>query len=108
MVKLNSSRLVGQHPTPFRQGTLSAVMAVFSVVAIYGCMCVFLSAQKEKSRTAIRTAREAVLREDCHVVHQAIDNYTVDLNTAPKSLDEVIQAGYLKTLPKDFSLEACR
>jgi hypothetical protein len=61
MVKLSSSRLVGQHLTPLRQGVLLA-----------------------------------------------IDNCTVDLHNAPKSLDEVIQAGYLNVLPKDFSLEASR
>ena len=82
-------------------------MAVLSVVAIYLCLCGSLGAQRAKSRTAIRTAKEEVLREECHVVHQAIDSYTVDLHNAPKSLDEVIQAGYLNALPKDFSLEAC-
>ena len=61
MVKLSSSRLVGQHLTPLRQGALSA-----------------------------------------------IDKYTVDLHKAPKSLDKVIQAGYLNVLRKDFSLEASR
>ena len=79
---------------------LSAIVSVVSVSAIYLGMC----AQKEK----IHTAKEAVLREDCHVVRQAIDIYTVDLHKAPKSLDDLVQAGYLKALPKDFSLEACR
>jgi general secretion pathway protein G len=100
MVKLSSSRLAGQHLTPFQRGMFSAVMAVVLVGVIYG----FLGVQKQK----IHTAKEAVLREDCRVVHQAIDNYTVDLHKAPKSLDDVVQGGYLKTLPKDFSLEACR
>ena len=107
MVKLSSSRLVGQHLTGLQRGVLSAVMAVFSVVAIYLCICGVIGAQRAKSRSAIRIAKEAVLREDCHVIHQAIDNYAVDLHKAPKSLD-VVQAGYLNALPKDFSLEACR
>ena len=100
MVKLTSSRLVGQHLTPFQRGMLSVVMAVVSVGVIY----LWMSAQKEK----IQTAKEAVLRADCRVVHQAIDSYIVDLHTAPKSLDDLVQAGYLKTLPRNFSLEACR
>jgi hypothetical protein len=99
MVKLSSSRLVRQHLTQFQRGTFSAIIAVVSVGVIYLWMSDFLGVQK---------AKEAMLREDCRVVHQAIDNYTVDLHKTPKSLDDVIQAGYLKTIPKDFSLEACR
>jgi general secretion pathway protein G len=58
--------------------------------------------------SAVRNAKEAVLREDCHVVHNAIDAYTIDLGKSPKSLEDLIQAGYLKALPKDFSLEGCK
>jgi general secretion pathway protein G len=108
MVRLPTSRPAGQHFTPFQRGMLSAVMAVVSVGVIYLWMCGFLGAQKQKNRTVIHAAREAVLREDCHVVRQAIDSYTFDLQKAPMSLDDLIQAGYLKALPKDFSLEACR
>jgi general secretion pathway protein G len=104
MVKLSSSRPAGQHFTPLERGVLSAVMAVFLVAAIYFCMSGFLGAQKKR----IHAAKEAVLREDCHVVRQAIEFYTVDLKKAPKSLDDLIQAGYLKALPKDFSLESCQ
>jgi len=49
----------------------------------------------------IRNAREAVLKEDLHVMRQAIDSYTVDKQKAPQSLDDLVQAGYLKTMPID-------
>jgi general secretion pathway protein G len=49
----------------------------------------------------VRRAKEAVLREDLHVMRQAIDSYTVDKEKAPSSLDDLVQAGYLKSLPID-------
>ena len=50
---------------------------------------------------AIRSAREAVLREDLHVLRTAIDSYTEDKQKAPQSLDDLIQDGYLKAVPVD-------
>ena len=50
---------------------------------------------------SVRKAREAVLREDLHTMRSAIDSYTVDKEQAPQSLDDLVQAGYLKTVPID-------
>lgn len=103
MVKLSTSRPAGQHFTPLERGILAAVIAILAFVAIHSYMINSLNAKESVLR-----AREAVLREDCRVVHQAIDNYSVDLHKVPKSLDDLIQTGYLKALPRGFSLEACK
>jgi general secretion pathway protein G len=50
---------------------------------------------------SVRSAKEAVLREDLHAMRTAIDSYTVDKQKAPQSLDDLVQAGYLKAMPKD-------
>jgi len=50
---------------------------------------------------AIRAAREAVLREDLHVMRTAIDSYTMDKQKAPQSLDDLVQNGYLREVPED-------
>ena len=49
----------------------------------------------------IRNAREAVLKEDLHIMRQAIDSYTVDKQKAPQALDDLVQSGYLKSIPID-------
>ena len=41
-------------------------------------------------------AREAVLKEDLHVMRAAIDSYTMDKQKAPQSLDDLITDGYLR------------
>ena len=50
---------------------------------------------------SVRRAREAVLREDLHTMRSAIDSYTVDKEQAPQTLDDIVQAGYLKSIPVD-------
>jgi len=51
--------------------------------------------------SSIRNAREAALKEDLHVMRDAIDSYTMDKNKAPQSLDDLVQSGYLKRIPVD-------
>lgn len=50
---------------------------------------------------AIKAAKESVLKEDLHVIRNAIDSYTMDKQKAPQSLQDLVDAGYLKTIPID-------
>jgi general secretion pathway protein G len=50
---------------------------------------------------AMRAAREAALKEDLHVLRNAIDSYTADKQKAPQTLDDLVQEGYLKRIPDD-------
>jgi general secretion pathway protein G len=49
----------------------------------------------------VRAANEAVLKADLYEMRRAIDSYTVDKQKAPQSLDDLVQSGYLKTMPID-------
>jgi general secretion pathway protein G len=66
-----------------------AIIAVLSLVAVP----VFTS--------TIRAAKEAALKEDLHVMRNAIQSYTMDKNKAPQSLDDLVQSGYLSAIPVD-------
>jgi general secretion pathway protein G len=52
------------------------------------------------SQSVVR-AREAVLRNDLFELRKLISQYTLDKQKAPQSLDDLVQGGYLKELPKD-------
>jgi len=51
--------------------------------------------------SAMKHAREAALKEDLHIMRSAIDSYTMDKQKAPQSLDDLLQDGYLKSVPDD-------
>ena len=46
-------------------------------------------------------ANEAVLKTDLRTIRDAIDNYTLDKQAAPQSVDDLQQAGYLRSVPVD-------
>jgi general secretion pathway protein G len=51
--------------------------------------------------SAVKAAKESVLKEDLHVIRNAIDSFTMDKQKAPQSLQDLVDAGYLKTIPTD-------
>ena len=75
--------------------TLMELIIVMAIIAILVSISVPIYANM------IRRAKEAVLREDLHTLRTAIDSYTVDKEKAPESLDDLVQAGYLKAVPVD-------
>src|SRR5271165_3139174 len=50
---------------------------------------------------SLQASKEAVLKEDLHVLRQQIDAYTNDKEKAPQSLEDLVSAGYMKTIPED-------
>lgn len=51
-------------------------------------------------RSVVRS-KEAVLKQDLYVLRQSIDQYTLDKQEAPQSLDDLVSAGYLRSVPND-------
>jgi general secretion pathway protein G len=75
--------------------TLVELMIVMTIIGILAAIAI------PSYIRAVQKAKEAVLREDLHTLRTAIDSYTVDKEKAPDSLDDLVQAGYLKSIPKD-------
>ncbi|MGC9158695.1 MAG: type II secretion system protein [Terracidiphilus sp.] len=75
--------------------TLMELMIVMAIIGVLMMVAVpsFIG--------AIRQAREAVLKEDLHIMRTAIDSYTMDKEQAPQSLDDLVQSGYLRAIPID-------
>jgi general secretion pathway protein G len=56
-------------------------------------------------RSVVR-AREATLKQDLQVMRQAMDNYTLDKQSAPQSIEALQEAGYLRIVPTDPMTQA--
>jgi general secretion pathway protein G len=50
---------------------------------------------------SIQRAREAVLHDQLFTMRQMIDEYTMDKQQAPQSLDDLVSDGYIREVPKD-------
>ena len=75
--------------------TLIELMIVISMILILMSVAIPLYTQ------SIIRAREAVLRQNLFTMRSVIDQYSMDKQKAPQSLDDLVQAGYLKQIPTD-------
>jgi general secretion pathway protein G len=75
--------------------TLIELMIVISMILILMSVAIPLYNQ------SITRAREAVLRQNLFTMRSVIDQFSMDKQKAPQSLDDLVQAGYLKQIPTD-------
>ncbi|WP_255483962.1 type II secretion system protein [Granulicella sp. 5B5] len=82
-----------------RQGeggfTLMELMIVMAIIGILVSIAVPIYVR------VVKSAKEAALREDLYTMRTAINSYTIDKEKAPQSLDDLVQSGYLKSIPVD-------
>jgi general secretion pathway protein G len=81
--------------TRYRGFTLIELMIVMSILLILITIAIPIYNQ------SILRARESVLRQDLFTMRQVIDQYTLDKQKAPQSLEDLVSAGYIKLIPND-------
>jgi general secretion pathway protein G len=75
--------------------TLLELMIVLSIIVILIGMAVGMY------QRSLLHAREAVLKKDLQTMREAIDNYTLDKQQAPQSLDDLVESHYMRNIPID-------
>ncbi len=75
--------------------TLIELIVVMAIVAL------LVSVAAPRYLHSIDRAREATLRTSLAVMREAIDRYAADRGRYPESLQALVEARYLRTLPED-------
>jgi|SRR5665213_308421 len=75
--------------------TMIELMVVIAIILVLIAMA---AGRYERSVTR---AKEAVLKQDLQTMRSAIQQYTLDKQQAPQSLDDLVSAGYLREIPTD-------
>ncbi len=75
--------------------TLLELMIVISI------MLILVSIAVPQYTASIKRARESVMRQDLFTLRSLISQYTLDKQKAPQSLEDLIQANYMKQIPVD-------
>ena len=88
-------RQLEHKPTRDNGFTLVELMVVMLIIGVLAAIAI------PSYVASVKNAKEAVLKEDLHVIRNAIDSYTMDKQKAPQSLDDLVQSGYLREIPKD-------
>jgi general secretion pathway protein G len=71
------------------------LMIVMAVITILVGMAV-----PYYTKTLIRS-KESLLRQNLFTIRTVIDEYTIDKGKAPQSLQDLVQEGYLRSVPVD-------
>jgi general secretion pathway protein G len=75
--------------------TLIELMIVLAIIVILVGMAAGIYSK------TVQHARESVLKKDLQTMREAIDNYTMDKQQAPQSLQDLVDARYLRQVPLD-------
>jgi general secretion pathway protein G len=75
--------------------TLIELMIVITIILI------LIGIAAVRYDRTVQKANEAVLKNNLQTIRTSIDNYTLDKQAAPQSLDDLVQAGYLRSVPTD-------
>lgn len=89
------SRLNNRRARGSRGFTLLELMIVISI------MLILVSIAVPNFTASLKRSREAVLRQNLFTLRDLISQYTLDKQKAPQSLDDLVQANYLKQIPRD-------
>ncbi len=64
-------------------------------------MIILLSVAFPTYQRTVQHGRETVLKENLWQMRRVIDQFTADKGKMPKSMDELVEAGYLREVPID-------
>ncbi|HTP68783.1 MAG TPA: prepilin-type N-terminal cleavage/methylation domain-containing protein [Dongiaceae bacterium] len=84
-----------------RRGAPCAGFTMIELMIVIAIILILLGMAAQRYDMTIQRSREATLKHDLMVMRQAIDDYTLDKQAAPQSLDDLQQAGYLREVPLD-------
>jgi general secretion pathway protein G len=75
--------------------TLIELMVVMAIISI------IISIALPIYQKSLIRAKESVLRNNLFTMRNMIDEYTIDKQKAPESLQELVTEGYLRQIPQD-------
>ncbi len=86
---------------PRKSGSKVAGFTLIELIIVIAIISILASIAAMNYQHSVWRAREAVLRNDLFALRSSIDQYTLDKQKAPQSLQDLAAAGYIKTVPKD-------
>jgi general secretion pathway protein G len=100
----NFSRLRFQRcDLTFRRALAERGFTLIELMIVVSIIMILIGIAAGMYQRSVQRAKEATLRSDLSVMRQAIDHYTLDKESAPQSLEDLVnpQSQYLREIPTD-------
>ena len=84
-------------------GSVSRGFTLIELMIVVAIIVILIGIAAGMYTRSVQRAKEATLKSDLKVMRQAIDNYTLDKEAAPQSLEDLTnsQSQYLREIPTD-------
>ncbi len=84
-----------------RKSQMQAGFSLLELLIAMFILIILLSVALPTYRTSVQHARETVLSENLWQIRRSIDQYSGDKGKLPQSLNDLVEAKYLREIPKD-------
>ena len=92
---------VGARPRRHRRVSRRTGFTLIEVMIVIAIILILVGIGVGMYQQSIQRARESVLKEDLQTMRQAIDNFTLDKQQAPQSIQDLVDGHYLARAPVD-------
>jgi general secretion pathway protein G len=79
----------------------SSGFTILEMMIVMAIILILIGVAAARYDKTIKIARESRLKNDLQVMRTAIDHYTLDKQTAPSSLQDLVDGHYLRAIPND-------
>jgi general secretion pathway protein G len=84
-----------------RSGKRSLGFTLIELMIAMAVISILVSVSVPMFNKSLVRSKETVLRQNLFAMRTVIDEFTYDKGKAPQSLDDLVQAGYLRKIPID-------
>jgi general secretion pathway protein G len=84
-----------------RRGERQRGFTIIELMVVISIILILISVAAPIYSQSITRAREAVLRQNLYAMRVSIDQFSMDKERAPQSLEDLVQEGYLREIPTD-------
>ncbi len=84
-----------------RRGPRAGGFSLLELMIVLTIIMILASLAAGRYDRSVQRSREAVLKQDLYTMRQAIQQYTLDKQAAPTSLDDLVSSKYMGAIPVD-------
>ncbi len=90
-----------QHQLVTRRSVLQRGFTLIELMIVMAITSILLAIALPIYQKSLVRARESVLRNNLATIRSMIDEYTIDKQKAPETLQDLVSDGYLRQVPQD-------